>query len=57
MKKKSNSRLDSGSNSSKSVPKRVKVEGKKSALDKAIEKKRSEHSSGSVVGKSRASTK
>ena len=57
LKKKSKSRLDSGSNSSKSAPKRVKVDGKKAALDKAIEKKRSEHSSGSVAGKSGASTK
>jgi len=55
LKKKSKSRLDSENSSSKSVPKRVKLEGKKSALDLAIEKKKmSEQSSSSVAGKSRA---
>ena len=39
-KKKSTNRLDSGNSSSKSVPKRVKLESKKSALDQAIEKKK-----------------
>ena len=56
LKKKSKSRLESDS-SQKSVPKRVKMESKKSALDLAIEKKKAEQSTGSAAGKLKASAK
>jgi hypothetical protein len=39
------------------VPKRVKLDSKKSALDQAIEKKKKSESSSSVAGRSKASTK